>query len=71
VEYGPFGSFTTKAPTPPDTDPVGGSNAGAVTHGVSLKGLAASTKYQYRAISHNKDGLEAMSSVNDFTTAAP
>jgi hypothetical protein len=68
VEYGAFGTFTTKSTI--DTDPVGGKNAGSVTHGITLKGLTASTKYQYRVISHNKDGIEAVSSTNDFTTAS-
>jgi hypothetical protein len=67
VEWGPFGSFTTK--TTIEMDPTSGNSIGTTDHGVIIKGLQANTKYQYRVISKNKDGLETVSSpANDFTT---
>lgn len=68
VEWGPFGNFTTK--TEIEMDPTTGDSIGTTDHGIIVKGLVANTKYQYRVISKNKDGLEAMSAVNDFTTPA-
>ena len=66
VEYGPFGTFTNK--TEIELDPTTKLSLGTVDHGVIIKGLQANTKYQYRVISKNKDGLESVSSTNDFTT---
>ncbi len=66
VEWGPKGSFGNK--TDIEYDPSTGTSLGVVTHGVIIKGLVATTDYQYRVISKNKDGLETISDVNYFTT---
>jgi hypothetical protein len=66
VEWGPKGSFGNK--TEIQDDPVGGKLLGVVDHGVIVTGLKANTEYQYRVISHNKDGVEAISDTNPLTT---
>ncbi len=66
VEWGPKGSFGNK--TEIQDDPVGGKSLGTVGHGVIVKGLTGNTEYQYRVISHNKDGVEAISDTNPVTT---
>jgi len=66
VEYGPEGSFTSKTEV---IDQPSSTNLGVMTsHGVCVKGLQANTKYQYRCISTNKDGLTGMSGTNYVTT---
>lgn len=68
VEYGPKGSYTGK--TDIELDPTTGKSLGTTSHGVTVKGLSASTDYQYRVISKNKDGLESPSDVNYVSTPA-
>lgn len=66
VEWGTeasYGNLTDMA-----DDPTTGQSMGAVTHGVTVSGLTGNTTYHYRVISKNKDGLEAKSSDNTFTT---
>jgi len=66
VEYGPKGSFASKTEV---IDVPSSTSMGIMTsHGVCVKGLSASTDYQYRVISKNKDGLEGMSEVNYVST---
>jgi hypothetical protein len=67
VEYGPKGSSTSKTDV---TDAPSKTSMGVVAHGVCIKGLSASTEYQYRVISKNKDGLETISDVNYVSTPA-
>jgi len=68
VEWGTTSSYGNK--TEITDDPTSGKVLGAVTHGVTIKGLTKDTAYNYRVISKNKDGLESKSGDNTFTTPA-
>jgi hypothetical protein len=68
VEWGPTTSYGNK--TEIADDPTSGASMGLVTHGVTVKGLTASTTYHYRVISTNKDKLTSQSEDYSFTTPA-